>query len=101
VRLVVPVFVGPHRWDSPGGLIRRDPRLGFISRRGLERLFLPGGLAEREPGSRRLGSIEEAARHPADVAEQLAAFLPERLGVSLDLVQSRLRLIPQCREFFL
>jgi hypothetical protein len=88
--------VGPDGWDSRSGLIRRDPRrLGFISRLGLEHLFLrASGLAAREPGSRRIGQVDEATRHPAYVVEQLAAFLPDRLGVGLDLAHARLRLVP-------
>jgi hypothetical protein len=92
----------PSSWDPTAGIARvgsfvaAPRRLGFISRLGLPLLILrPGGLAKREPGSRRLGRIDEAASHTTDVAEQLAAFPPDRLRVSANLVQSRLRLLPQ------
>jgi hypothetical protein len=52
-------------------------------------------------GRRRVGQIDEGACHLADVFEQLAALLPDRLGVSLSFAQVRLRLLPQRGELCL
>jgi hypothetical protein len=52
-------------------------------------------------GSRRLGELEEPARSPVDVLQELAPLLPDRLGVVLQLAHPRLRLLTQGGEGFL
>src|SRR6266511_883146 len=101
-RLAVPAFLGRDRWHGPSGLIRRDrPRRAFTPRLGLPHLFLRPGRLALEGGGRGVGQIDEATGGPADAVEQLVAFLPDRLGVGLQLAHSRLRLLPQRRELFL
>src|SRR5256886_9475151 len=68
----------------------------------LHRLFArPGRLAAATARSRRIGQIDEAARHPAHVFEQLVTFLPDSLPISLNLAPSSLRLLPQRGKLFL
>ena len=101
--LVLSGFVGPDRWHGTSGVIRRNARrLGFSFPLGLLHLLLrPSWLVALDAGSRRIGQIDEAARHPADVVEQLAPLLPDRLGVSLSLAHPRLRPVLQRREVLL
>jgi hypothetical protein len=74
-----------------GGTVSSPGSGAGISASGL------AGSGRGKAGGRRSGRIGEAARHPAEVVEQLAAFGPDRLGVSPNLAQPRLRLLPQPR----
>jgi hypothetical protein len=56
-----------------------------------------GGLHGRESGGRLAGHLLEAGCGPADVVEQRALLLPNRLDVALEGALPRFRLFAQCR----
>src|SRR5438270_2366014 len=78
-------FLLPLRLDDPSGLI----------------LLRLGTFPRLDAGSRRPRQIDETAGHPADVFEQFVAFGPDRLGIGLKPVHSRLGLLSLGRQLFL